>query len=460
MIDGIPDGVISINLAGAISSINLAAADLLKISRDQTVGKTLEQLIGEIDPEFKDEAVFTGTGGREISLHPTGSPELKLIYHRQALANKDGRESGALVIFQDVTKLRSIEEEFALQERMARMLAESAKDTGPTYTKINRFVGESSVMQKVFKLIDRVAQSDATVMINGESGTGKELVAKAIHLGGARADRPFVPVNCGAIPETLIESELFGHKRGSFTGAHADHTGLFRQAEGGTIFLDEIAELPIQMQAKLLRAIQEKMVRPVGADFDIPIDIRIVAATNKNLKEEIKIGKFREDLFYRLNVISVRLPALRDRREDIPLLVNSILRTLCKGEDLPSVSPKAMRLLLKYNYPGNVRELENILERACVLGSGVILEEHLPDGVREPQASSPGSEQTLIHIDESLNLPVDLDQVLGSLEKKYIEIALLHTKGAKKKAANLLGMNFRSFRYRLQKYGMQEDEQA
>ena len=459
LIQAMPDGVITLANDGRVVSINAAAMGLLKLNEKEAIGKTVPQLLLHVDPTIEIGANFSEDKRGELTLQPKHLTQpIRLGSHRQMLRTSAGDPAGTIVVFQDVTKLRSIEEELELQERMARMIAESGKKTGPTYTKIESFVGESPIMQKVFKLIDKVSRSDATVLVVGESGTGKELVAKAIHLGGPRANGPFVPVNCGAIPESLIESELFGHKRGAFTDAHTDHLGLFRQAHGGTIFLDEIGELPIQMQAKLLRALQEKTVRPVGGEYDIPVDVRIVAATNKNLKTQIDKGEFREDLFYRLNVISMRLPPLRERKEDIPLLVHSILKGLMTpGKALPIVTPAAMQSLLHYGYPGNVRELENILERALVLGGDAVLPDHLPDSIRDPHK---GKQEftTEVLVDESMQFPVSLDEILSSVERRYLEVALLKTNGAKKKAAGLLGINFRSFRYRLQKYGMQEGQ--
>jgi two-component system response regulator PilR (NtrC family) len=273
---------------------------------------------------------------------------------------------------------------------------------------------------------------------------------------------PFVPVNCGAIPETLVESELFGYKKGAFTGAVNDSLGLCRRAEGGTLFLDEIGELPLLMQTKLLRLLQEKTVRPVGGDTDIPINVRIVAATNRNLRKEIEKGGFREDLYYRLNVINIVLPSLRERMEDIPLLVSSILRRNARAGQVPVVTPGAMQLLMAHAYPGNVRELENIIERAVVLGGDVILAEHLPETLRggdqEPPVS-PKRETTIIVADD-IRFPVNLDTVLNELERRYLLMALEQTKGARKKAAELLGINFRSFRYRLQKFRIGGEDDA
>jgi two-component system response regulator PilR (NtrC family) len=280
----------------------------------------------------------------------------------------------------------------------------------------------------------------------------------------------FIAVNCGAIPESLLESELFGHKKGAFTGADSDHTGLFRKADRGTLFLDEIGELPLLMQAKLLRVIQERQVRPVGSDTSFPIDVRIVAATNRNLAKEVKEGRFREDLYYRLNVIHVQLPALRERREDIPLLVRNIVNKLKGARAEVHITPSALQALNTYDYPGNVRELENIIERALVFGGDAIRLEDLPVEVAQKGQLSQKSEleqkfevqelkkeTEILTTSEDLQFPVQLDEILSAIEKRYLEAALTESKGLKKKAATLLGMNFRSLRYRLQKYGLQEE---
>jgi two-component system, NtrC family, response regulator PilR len=359
---------------------------------------------------------------------------------------------------QDKARLRDAEDLLKMQDRMARLLADEKK-ISLSSVQDPHFVGESPVLQKVINLIERVAHSEANVLIIGESGTGKELVARGIHKKSGRSDRPFVPVNCGAIPENLIESELFGHKKGAYTGAHADSIGLFRQAEGGTLFLDEIGELPLHLQAKLLRAIQEKAVRPVGGERDIPVDARIVAATNKDLKREATLGNFREDLYFRLNVITIPLPPLRDRREDIPLLVNTFLRRLLPEEKVPIIPPATLRHLMGYEYPGNVRELENVIERAVVLGGEVILPEHLPEYVRaKADFHNHDKKETRIIVDESIHFPINLDELLATVEKKYLLLALEESHGIRKKAAELLGINFRSFRYRLQKFGISDKD--
>ncbi|RIL08498.1 MAG: hypothetical protein DCC75_08720, partial [Proteobacteria bacterium] len=475
LINSLPESMVMTLSDQSIVSVNDAACKLLQISETSCSARKLHEVLRQIDGRLQIEKLIGKDGAEvrgELELPSANGPLRIKFYGRPVSALLPGSQSGLVFVFQDITKLRSIEEQLELHERMARLLAQSSTQSQQTYDsgsgqievddKGVMFVGESVVMKKVFGLIQKVAPSDATILIYGESGTGKELVARAIHHGSGRTGGPFVAVNCGAIPETLIESELFGHKKGSFTSAHSDNSGLFRQAHGGTIFLDEIGELPVHVQSKLLRSIQERSVRPVGGDRDVPVDVRIIAATNRNLRKEIEEHNFREDLYYRLNVISVNLPPLRERKEDLPVLVHTILKKLVSADVVPTVPPQTMQILINYNYPGNVRELENILERAFVLGGEVILPEQLPDFVREYDGSqvTPLSlrGETKLVIDEKLELPVNLDQILNNIERRYLEVALVNTSGAKKKAAELLGMNFRSFRYRLQKYGLSAED--
>lgn len=334
----------------------------------------------------------------------------------------------------------------------------------PAHEQLIGLTGQSIIMKKVHSLIHRVAPTDATVLIGGPSGTGKEVAARAIHKLSLRSTQKLVVVNCGAIPENLIESELFGHKKGSFTGAVNDHNGLFLEANHGTLFLDEIGELPVHLQAKLLRTLQEKTVKPVGSVKDISIDVRIIAATNRNLKNEVIAGKFREDLFYRLNVVSVQLPSLKERKEDIPLLVHSLIQKIFSeqnlvNKELPVLTPTVMQRFMEYDYPGNVRELENIIERALVLGDGNIYPEHIPKKTISyiPAHSDKKSETNIIELSD-IEFPVSLDELLATIEKSYIEKALLQSNGIKKKAAELLGINFRSFRYRFEKIVLESDK--
>lgn len=313
-----------------------------------------------------------------------------------------------------------------------------------------KLLGQSQKMEQLRELIERVARSQAPVHVYGESGTGKELVAHLIHNAGARRDGPFVPVNCGAIPTELMESELFGHKKGSFTGAVADKPGLIQSAEGGTLFLDEIADLPLHMQVKLLRVIQERSVRPVGESREVPVDIRILTATHKNLAALVAEGKFREDLFYRVNVIEVRVPSLRERLEDIPELSRSILTRLGKQmrRSPLTITDNALKLLSEHPFPGNVRELENVLERAATLcSSGTIDAGDLQLRPRTANADVP--HQSAVAPGEKLG------DALEDIERDAIVRALEQTRYNKTKAAALLGMTFRSLRYRIKKLGIE-----
>jgi two-component system response regulator PilR (NtrC family) len=404
----------------------------------------------------------------EISLgSPSRPQQVHVSCAVRTMNSPSGSEKGRMLIFSDQSKLRDIEQRLSLHERMAAMLADPSEEftSISTGSEENRIIGESQSMKDIYSLLQKVSGSEASVLISGESGTGKELIARAIHANSPRSSKPFVAINCGAIPENLIESEFFGHKKGAFTGAVNESIGLFRQAEGGTVFLDEVGELPLHLQTKLLRVLQEKAVRAVGDTLDIEVDVRIVAATNKVLKQEVAEGRFRDDLYYRLNVVNISLPALRARREDIPFLVKHFVEEFsCDRESVPAVSPEALQLLLDYDYPGNIRELENIIERALVLGGNAILAEHLPRDVlyQERSLSSGGlshyNQDLLQQTADSVALPVDLDAELAKLEQLYLDLALSQSQGVKKNAAKLLGLNFRSFRYRLKKYSQETTE--
>jgi two-component system response regulator PilR (NtrC family) len=310
-------------------------------------------------------------------------------------------------------------------------------------------LGGSALMQATRAMIDRLARSQAPIHISGESGSGKELAARLVHLKGSRRDGPFVAVNCGAIPEALMESEFFGHRKGAFTGAVADHDGFFQAANAGTLFLDEVADLPLQMQVKLLRAIQEKKVRKIGATGEEPVDVRIISATHRNLADEVKGGAFRQDLYYRLNVIELRMPSLREMREDIPLLAAAILRRQCADRDPPALSPDALRELMRYDFPGNVRELENILERALALATG---EEIRPEDL---QLSTVSASDEVVDVG---GLP--LQERLDAIERKAIMDALEQTHYNRTAAAKILGITFRALRYRMERLGIKDELDA
>lgn len=312
-------------------------------------------------------------------------------------------------------------------------------------------IGASREMAKVIATIRKVADTPANILILGESGTGKELVARAIHANSSRARMPFMPINSGGIPENLLESELFGYMKGSFTGAYADRAGLFELAKGGTVFLDEIGELPPVLQVKLLRVVQEKTFRRIGGAEDIKVDVRIISATHQNLKERVKKGEFREDLFFRLNVIPIHMPPLRERKEDIPLLTKHFIEKYARefGKEVRMISSYAMELLMEYPFPGNIRELENIIERGVAMeSSNIILPENL--------VLSEQGDITEKNID--LAIPekgFDLNAELEGIEKRAIEKALIKTKGSKTKAAELLGVTFDSLRYRIEKLNVE-----
>ncbi len=319
-------------------------------------------------------------------------------------------------------------------------------------------VGKSRKLRNILELIKKIGPSRSTVLLTGESGTGKEMVARAIHAVSTRSDGAFVAVNCGAIPENLMESELFGHKKGAFTGAVQDAEGLFKAASGGTIFLDEITEIPLHLQVKLLRAIETKTIRPLGSTKDEIIDVRIICATNKDIEEEVAAGRFREDLYYRINVIRIHMPPLRERREDIAVLLEHFLKKYSNefGKRIKRFSHAALDILVNYHFPGNVRELDNIVERAVAVARyDVILPEDLPENVISSR-NDPGVQS---HSEIPGELPeegLDLEKLIQSLEKKFLLLALEKAGWNKTKAAEYLKMKVRSFRYLCEKYGIMD----
>ena len=341
---------------------------------------------------------------------------------------------------------------------------------------VEGLIGRSAKMIELYKLISKVAAVSGTVLIIGESGTGKELVARTIHKNSERTAKPFMAISCGAIPETLLESELFGHVKGAFTGAVAAKAGLFEVADKGTVFLDEIGETSPAIQVKLLRVLQERVFRRVGGTEDVEVDVRVIAATHQDLMELIHKERFREDLYYRLNVIPIHLPPLRERREDIPLLAMNFLAKYSGENKRPirGIAPEAMELFLGYDWPGNVRELENAIERAVALGTGAVLTpESLPDQVRNPvpeigdrrpatgdrRPETRDQGQELQSPSSGLKSPVDLDAVVSRVERDLILEALRQAGGVQKRAAQMLGLSFESFRYRMKKHGIEPGEQ-
>jgi two-component system, NtrC family, response regulator PilR len=339
-------------------------------------------------------------------------------------------------------KAALVEENLKLRERIAQPSAQP-------------WVARSQPMRRILEIVDKIAATRTTVLITGESGTGKERIAKLLHDRSDRASAPFLVVNCGALPEALIESELFGHERGAFTGASTKHSGLLKEANGGPLLLDEIGELAMSLQVKLLRVLQERKVRPVGSTTESDVDVRILAATNRDIDAQVAEGNFRRDLFYRLNVIRIELPPLRTRAEDLPMLVEAFVRRFAAEQSKPvrNVSKEAFRCLTMYAFPGNVRELENIVERAVALSDGPVIEvSDLPDEVSRASAP-PGP--------IGLDLPsegCDLDQTLQQVERHLINQALERTGSVKKTAAGVLGITFRSLRYRMAKLGFDAED--
>ncbi|HEX5488759.1 MAG TPA: sigma-54 dependent transcriptional regulator [Rhodanobacteraceae bacterium] len=417
-----------------------------------------KKMLGEVryDLCFTDMRLPDGTGHELIELIARDYPDTPVAMitaYGNVEAAVDALKAGA---FDFVSKPVDI--------HMLRRLVQTALRVGQPAEQddeqapASRLVGESQAMDEVRARIAKVARSQAPVYISGESGVGKELVARSIHELGPRAAGPFVPVNCGAIPSELMESEFFGHKKGSFTGAHADKEGLFQTSSGGTLFLDEVAELPIHMQVKLLRVIQEKAVRPIGGRGEVPVDARILSATHKDLARLVQTGQFRQDLYYRINVIELRVPPLRERAGDIAVLATHILKRLADqaGVPVPAMQPAALEALGDYDFPGNVRELENVLERAIALCEGGVIEP--ADLMLEPvEHAGEDDEDEPLDDDEAapdLGEGVGLDDYISSIERDAIVKALKETRYNKTAAAKKLGITFRALRYKLKKLGI------
>lgn len=474
LIDGLSEGVITLDLESTITGINEAARAIMglaEIQASQLIGKNFEDAFSSTEADELVSAITSVDHTLPLASEATlkridTASDVHVNFNLSTLNDRHGNASGRLLRFSDVSDYHDIKEQLNLHERMTELLADVQADSPYSTRKgtPREIVGASPKMHEVFELVDKISPSSASVLIYGESGTGKELIARSIHFRSKCSQKKFVGVNCGAIPENLIESEFFGHRKGAFTGASSDKVGLFKEAEGGTLFLDEVGELPAHLQTKLLRALQEKVIRPVGDTRDIPVNVRVVAATNRDLKAEIKAGRFREDLYYRLNVLTIELPPLRERKEDIPLLVKHFMQSASESEEttVAQISPEALKLLVNYTFPGNIRELENIISRALVLGGTAILPTHLPDELREHRnlESHKSSYGSVASRDDAggLALPLDLDEQLADLERTLLIQALASSNGIKKEAAALLGLNFRSFRYRLKKYGLQESD--
>jgi two-component system response regulator PilR (NtrC family) len=389
---------------------------------------------------------------REIKANEPSPPVIMMTAYTSTKTAIEAMKLGAADYVSkpfDVEELKIVAQKALERAELSRENVYLRRELEQKYT-FNNIIGKSSRMQAIFSLVERIARTNSTVLINGESGTGKELIARAIHYSSPRANRRFLSINCGALPENLLESELFGHERGAFTGAVRDKKGLFQEADRGTLFLDEIGEMVPAMQVKLLRALQEKTVRKVGGTEEEQVDVRIIAATHQDLETRITTGEFREDLYYRINVLPIHLPPLRQRREDIPILVDFFLQKYCKQMELPprQISVEAMQMLEGYDWPGNVRELENLIERLLALShADTITTRDLPAFL----LTSRKMQSDLIQLpDEGL----DLEAYLEGIRTHLMQQALERTDGVQTQAAELLGMSFRSFRYYAKKAGL------
>jgi len=414
----------------------------------------------EFDVVISDMQMPDGSGLDLLEAAQEHSPETMIIMITAFASTESAIAAMKQGAYDYITKPFKVDEirlvvEKALEKKILASENKRLRTELRSKERDRSIIGNSPPMQRVFDLIHQVADTKATVLVTGESGTGKEMVARALHTAGGRRERPIVVVNCAAIPENLLESELFGHVKGAFTGAIQSKAGLFAVADKGTLFLDEVGELPPSLQVKLLRVIQEKTFRPVGGTSDLQVDVRIVAATNRRLEEEVKAGRFREDLYYRLNVIEIRLPPLRDRQDDIARLIDHFVGKCSRelGKNVVACSDEVVSKLMTYSFPGNVRELENIVERAVALARGDTIElEGLPPTLLDPRPAA-----------QSARIPpagVNLDEVMEGYERSLMLEALSREGGVKKRAAQLLGISFRSFRYRCEKLGLDEDHAA
>ena len=428
ILESIADGVFTVDGDWRITSFNRAAEDITGFSREEVIGLPCEEVFRSPTcrgmcplrrafatggPVYDVEVEITRKDGRKVPVSVSAAP----------LRDADGVVIGGVEVFRDLSPLRQLSRE--LEERYS----------------FGQIIGKSKPMRELFALLENVAETDSTVLIYGESGTGKELVARALHYNGPRREGPFVAVNCAALPESLLESELFGYERGAFTGATRSKPGRFELADGGTLFLDEVGEMGPSVQAKLLRVLDRKEFERLGGTRTIRTDVRIIAATNRDLEADVASGRFRRDLFYRLNVVSIRLPPLRERKEDIPLLVEHFVRKFNErmGKKVKGVSPEAMRLLMDYDWPGNVRELENAIESAFVMGKGdLITPEDLPEAVRGREGSA---------VPEGKGL-------LDEGERRAILEALERTGWRKGEAAKVLGVSRATLWRKMKKHGL------
>lgn len=465
LLQGIGSGVAITDTQGRINYFNQQAQNLVSLGEAAVMGKRLELIFPSLQYDFQHGSRSGAVFNEELVL--SGSPQGGSKQIRLTLAPlSDAHQQllGYVAIFEDITKQKQIEEKVRIEEELRRSreidLAQPVLGADAAPFRFEGVVGNSGGIEKIYQLIQKVAAGSTNVLISGESGTGKELVARAIHLNGPRQNKPFIAINCGAIPENLIESELFGHVRGAFTGAVSDHNGLFKQADQGTVFLDEVGELPLHLQVKLLRVLQEKTFTPVGGSKPVKVDVRVISATNRELRKELEEGRFREDLFYRLNVVNMVMPPLRTRKDDIPALAHYFLRkfAIALDKNVEEISSGALMYLLNHGYPGNVRELENIVEHAvAVTNKNIVTEEDLPQqivGAASSDVIDLAERATTGGTEMFFNKGLSLDVELETHEKNILLGALKRANGVQKKAAEILGINYRSLRHRLEKYDL------
>jgi two-component system, NtrC family, response regulator PilR len=461
LLQGIGSGVAITDCRGYINYFNAQAQHLTSLNEATVKGKRLDKVFPGLTCDFDKPETGARIITDELLFANSQGPQKRLRLTIASLSSSTDQLMGYVSIFEDITKQKHFEETVRLEEELRQARAfDLDQDNSEGAFSFEGVVGKSGGMEETLQLVQKVAMTVTNVLITGESGTGKELIARAIHCNGPRKEKPFVAVNCGAIPETLIESELFGHVRGAFTGAVSDHMGLFKQADQGTIFLDEVGELPIQLQVKLLRVLQEKTFTAVGANKPSKVDVRVISATNRDLQIEMGQGRFRQDLYYRLNVVQVVMPPLRNRREDIPMLAHYFMRKFAglHSKSVEEISSGALMQLMSYDYPGNVRELENIVEHAVtVTAKNVLMDGDLPSHVKIAslieeseifENTTPGGG------DSFFNKGLSLDVELETHEKCILIGALKRANGVQKRAAEILGINYRSLRHRLEKYGM------
>ncbi len=440
ILDSVADGVFTVDKNWRISTFNKAAEKITGWKREEVIGKSCSEVFHSSICGHNcaiAESLYSGkqVSNRSIKIIDKNGNEVPVSISAAPLTDHDGNIIGGVETFRDLTTITSLRQQLAKKYRFEQIISKAES------------------MQRIFTILPEIARSPSTVLVMGESGTGKELIARAIYSASPRKDKPFVAVNCGALPETLLESELFGYKAGAFTDAKKDKAGRFAIAEGGTLFLDEIGDIPHSIQVKLLRVLQEKVYEPLGSNKPVKADVRIIAATNRDLKAMVKEGEFREDLYYRLNVVNITLPPLRERKEDIPLLVNHFIKQYSaqQEKDIVGITSEALNILMRYDYPGNIRELENIIEYAFILcEGGYIQAAHLPETFKEEVHSSPGARASPSITSSTMTL--------DEIEKHAIIAALERNDWKKMVTCRELGISKDTLRRKIAKYGIKRED--